>query len=186
MNTKPSYQEKITLSIVIFLALTFCSVYFFIIPAVNQVEAIKLQIDQQGLQAEKNYSQGQDLKKLAENIKIVEPRLGEIEQIFIKKGDPSVFINSLEAAAEKNKVVETANLGDELPQGQLYSKIPLVLEVRGSANGVLGFISDLETQKKYINLNSLEIDVVGSEPGEKPSEAKTISARISADTFWEN
>jgi Tfp pilus assembly protein PilO len=186
MNTKLKYQDKITLSIVLFLALIFCSIYFLIIPALNGVEAIKLQIDQQGLQAEKNYDQGQDLKKLVENIKILEPRLSEIDQAFIKKGDPSAFIGSLEAAAEKNKVVETASLGDELPQGQFYSEIPLVLNVRGSADGVLGFISDLETQKKYINFNSLEIEAVSSDSAIKSSAPKTLSAQISAETFWEN
>jgi Tfp pilus assembly protein PilO len=186
MNPKLRYQEKITLSIVLFLALIFCSVYFLIIPALNGVEAIKLQIDQQGLQAEKNYDQGQDLKKLVENIKTLEPRLGEIDQAFIKKGDPSAFIGSLEAAAEKNNVVETASLGDELPQGQFYSEIPLVLSVRGSADGVLGFISDLEAQKKYINFNSLEIEAVNSDSAGNSSAPKTLSAQISAQTYWEN
>ena len=184
MLTAQSYQEKIIISTLIFLALAFGLAYFLIAPAFSNMEKVKAQIGQESLEAENNYKQGQDLKKMAENIKVVEPRLSEIEQIFIKKDDPSSFITSLEESMAKNNVTEITApvLGAESPLGEYYTKIPLNLYVRGNTAGIYGFIANLETQNKYININSLQMTAIGSEKG----EAKMLSAQISADTYWEN
>jgi len=187
MPQRQSYQDKITISAVIFLALAFCLYYFLISPSFARVENIKAQIDQQNLQAENNYKQGQDLKKLTENIKVVEPRLGEIEQVFIKKDDPSSFITSLEGSMAKNNVSEISAplFGAETQLGKYYTQIPLDIYVRGSAPGLIGFINDLEKQQKYINLNSLQMTVISSETAGKTMQ-KIISAQISANTYWGN
>jgi len=184
-----TYQNKITLSALIFLVAVLGLIYFLIAPTVKNVKTIKTKTENQRLEAEKNYAQGQDLKKLKDNIKAVEPRLGEIEQVFIKKDDTLSFITSLEAAAAKNNVTEKAKLGEETALGQSYSQLPLQLEVRGSFAGLIGFISDLEKLKNYIDLNSLQITALNSgspPPAGTSTTTKTLVTQIYANTYWEN
>ena len=186
---KVTYPQKIAISALIFAAAIFGAVYWLIAPAVAMVEATKIQMADQSLQAEKDYSEGQNLKKLTDNIKTIEPRIGELEQIFISKGDSLSFITSLETAATKNKVSEKANLNGETPINDFYSQIPLSLDVQGTFDGIVGFISDLETQPKIININSLIINSADSELAAKNSTTtaqKVLLGHISATTYWSN
>ncbi|MDD4901942.1 MAG: type 4a pilus biogenesis protein PilO [Patescibacteria group bacterium] len=186
--TRLTYPSKIALSVLAFLAAAFALFYWLIIPAVNNVETTKVQMQNQRLAAERDYAQGQNLKKIKDDIKAVAPRIGEIEQIFISKSDSLSFVTSLEAAAEKNKVTEKAKLGAETPLGKFYSQIPLRLDVSGNFSGLIGFVTDLETLKKYININSLQITAIGSElpiKTETSTPQKILAAQISAFTYWQ-
>jgi Tfp pilus assembly protein PilO len=190
MASRLSYQNKIAISALLSLAAIFGLAYFVIIPAANNVESIKIQMENQSLEDEKNYTQGQNLKNLKDAIKTVEPRLNEIEQIFIKEtsDDEVAFFTSLEMAAAKNNVTEKSTLGSAAPLGQSYSQIPLRLDVTGNFKGLIGFIYDLETHKNYININSLQITAFDSEftsaHGTSTLE-KSLKAAIDANTYWE-
>ena len=190
MAYRLSYQNKIAISALLSLAAIFSLAYFIIIPTANNVETIKIQMKNQSLEDEKNYLQGQNLKNLKDNIKTVEPRLNEIEQIFIKENsdDEVAFFTSLEMAAAKNNVTEKSTLGGAAPLGRSYNQIPLRLDVTGNFQGLIGFIYSLETHKNYININSLQITAFDSELASvhvTSTLEKSLKAAIDADTYWE-
>jgi Tfp pilus assembly protein PilO len=189
MSLRLNYQGKITLSVLIFLVLFSCLTGFFVVPVWESVKTIKNRIDEQRLQAEKNYDQGRSLKKLTDNIKVVEPHLLEIEQVFIEKKDEVSFITSLEMAAARNNVTENANSGTKMPLGKFYAQIPLQLTVRGDIQGVMGFVADLESMKNHININSLQITANDSGLAPKTGTStpqKNVTAIISSVTYWKN
>jgi Tfp pilus assembly protein PilO len=178
---KLSYQEKLALSAFIFFAIVLCLIYLVINPSVQSIKNSKARIDAQQMEAEKNYAQGQNLKKLTENIKIIEPRLPELDQFFINKNDALSFITALETSAAQNNVTEKASLGDESALNSFYSQIPLTLDISGNADGVIDFITYLETKNYYINIDSLSV-----EKGPADNSQKTLQAHIVAETYWEN
>jgi Tfp pilus assembly protein PilO len=185
-----TYPKKIVLSAIIFLAAAFALIYWLIMPTQADVENVKNQIENQQLQAEKDYAQGENLKKLSDNIKAVEPRVGEIEQVFIDKNDFLPFITSLEDAAAKDNVTEKPNLNidSETALGSYYSQIPLALEVKGNFYNLLTFMSDLETMSKRVNINSLEISPINldfSINNGTGSPQQILDAQIGAITYWE-
>ncbi len=182
------YPNKIALSILIFVAAVFALVYWLIIPAVSSVEATRIQMENQSLAAQRDYAQGQNLKKLKDSINTVEPRVGEIEQIFVNQNDSLSFVTSLETAAAENQVTENANLGSPTPLQNSYDQIPLQLTVNGGFRGLVGFITALENLKKYININSLQISPQVSDESIKigtSTPEKFLKADISATTYWE-
>ncbi|MDD5528032.1 MAG: type 4a pilus biogenesis protein PilO [Patescibacteria group bacterium] len=191
MPDKISYPAKISLSALIFLLAAFGLIFWLIAPAVKDTRAIKIQMESQSLELEKNYAQGKNLKKLADNLKAVEPRWGEVEQIFIKNDDDDAlaFFTLLETAEGKNNVaeIEPYSLGGEIPLGQFYSQRALDLNLRGNFTGLIGFISGLEPLKNYININSLQITALNSDLLSKAGTStpqKLLTAQISADTYW--
>jgi Tfp pilus assembly protein PilO len=190
--TRLSYQNKIILSGLLFALIAIGLIYLLILPGISSVEEIKIQTENQSQQAEKSYQQGKNLKNLTANIKTVEPRVAELEQIFINRNDSLSFATSLETAAAKNKVTEKANLGKEIPLDQQYSLIPLQLTINGDFPGLIGFISDLENFTKYINFNNLTLQISSTNASESGIKASTeaavkpLSAQISASTYWKN
>jgi Tfp pilus assembly protein PilO len=189
MSLRLNYQGKIFLSLLFFLIMFFGLTFFFIAPTLDNVKMIKKRISDQRQEAEKNYDQGRNLKKLTENIKTIEPRLEEIEQIFVPKNEEVSFITSLEAAAARNNVSENVNSGGETPVGRFYSQIPLQLTVRGNPVNVVNFITELENMKNRININSLQITAMDSDLSLRTGSStpqKNVTALISTLTYWKN
>jgi len=189
MTLRLNYQGKIFLSTLFFLIMFFGLIFFLIAPTWDNVKMIKNKISDQRQEAEKNYDQGRNLKKLTENIKVIEPRLEEIEQIFVPKNEEVSFITSLEAAATRNNISENVNSGGETPIGRFYSQIPLQLTVRGNPANVINFINELENMKRRININSLQITAIDSDLSLKTGTStpqKNVTAIISTLTYWKN
>jgi Tfp pilus assembly protein PilO len=193
MNNQMSYQTKITLSVIIFLLAAFGLVFFLLLPAADNILMIKERAEEQNQQLEQNYSRGKNLEKISANLKIVEPRQNEIDQVFIKKDDTDVlnFFTSLQTIAEKNGVVlekPGIDLNGGNPLGKAYKKIPLQLSLQSDFTGLLNFISGMEKMNNYININSLQITAVdsrlSSETGTSTAQ-KILSTQISAMTYWE-
>jgi len=186
---KITYRQKIGVSALIFLLAIFALICWLIAPAVAAVEATKIKLDSQSQQAEKDYAEGLSLKKLTENIKVIEPRVNELEKIFINKNDSLSFITSLETAAAKNNVSEKTDLGDETALDEFYGQIPLTINVQGNFSGLVGFISALETLPETVNIDSLQITALSDELAAKTATAtpeKILVGAINAASYWSN
>jgi|WetSurMetagenome_2_1015567.scaffolds.fasta_scaffold118363_2 Tfp pilus assembly protein PilO len=184
---KLSYQSKIFLSALFFLLASGCLIVFLIMPAADNIRNIEQKTADQTAQVEKDYAEGQSLKKVADNLKIIEPRLGELEKALIKKDKVSDFASSLEETALKNGVtLEDTTLGAETPFSDYYFKIPLTLRSNGNFKSQIDFLIGLESLGYYINFKTLELTTAA--PGQVPSSGvgKILTMRVLADTYWQN
>lgn len=171
-------EKKISIAGFIIAAIIACIIIFVIIPGISGIKKIGEDIMQQRIDAENKYKKGQKLNKLAENLKIIEPQIEKLDQIFINQNDALKFITSLEETAEKNKVKQKINLliAQKAPFNN-YQKMPLQLFIEGNFIDELNYLLSLENLNYFVNIKLLEITA---------GEAKGGSADmlIFADTYW--
>jgi Tfp pilus assembly protein PilO len=181
-----NYQNKITLSVLIFLLAAGVFIYFIARPSMEKIKMIKIETEKQGAQVEKDYLAGKNLKKQAENLKIIEPQLGAFDKIFIKKPGYD-FITALEDIAGKNSVtMKDPSLGTEKKLDKTYSQIPLQLETRGDFASQIGCLSGLEALDYYLNIKTLEISAANTSLTPSGEAKKHLVMQIVADTYWQN
>lgn len=182
-----NYQNKIVLSVLIFLLAGGGFIYFIARPAMKKIEIIKIETEKQGAQVEKDYLAGKNFKKLAENLKIIEPHLNTMDKAFIKKNDYLDFSTALEKIAEKNFITtKDPSLGAEKKLNQVYSQIPLQLEARGYFANQIGYLSDLEALNYYLNIKTLEISAANTNLALSGETKKQLVMQITADTYWQD
>lgn len=159
---------------------------FVVMPAINDISAMSNDIEARRIDLEEKYLRGQSLKKMMENLKNIDARIGNLDQIFIEKSDILGFITSLEETASANNITQKINLSIEKDAKQNgYSKIPLQISVEGKFNNQFNYLLDIERSKYYINISSLEISSSPVQPQIEPEENKKTRAVIFADTYWQ-
>jgi hypothetical protein len=70
----------------------------------------KKEISKQKTALEEVYIQGQNLRKISDNLKTVEPNLENLKKIFISLEDDFKFVTALEEAAENSGVRQTISV----------------------------------------------------------------------------
>lgn len=196
-----SYQQKVTIHISATLLILAAVIYFGIYQAANKIMETKRLVEAEKTNLEKMYNSGKNLRKLAEDLKVVEPQLAKLENVFIKKEEALNFITSLENISEKNGINQRINLAGaaSINRGTEKNKvanetIPIQLSSTGSFYKQMLYLVNLESLNYYINVKSLEIsnssfrnsaalNVEGVEGGES---ANDVSLQLLADTYWQN
>lgn len=182
-----TYQNKIALSVLIFILVAGVFIYFIAKPSMDRIKTTKTEMEKQGEQIEKDYLDGKNFKKLAENFKIIEPKLNTLNKAFIKKDGYLDFITSLEMISEKNSItMRDPSLGAEKKIDQTYSQIPLQIETRGYFSNQIGFLAGLEALDYYLNIKTLEISVSNTSLTSSGEAKKNLVMQITADTYWQN
>ncbi len=195
---KIDLKNKIIASLVGFLAVIFCLVYFVVLPTIMDIKTMGDDIEAQRVDLEKKYIKGQSLRQLTENLKNIEPKLNLLDQIFINKNLELEFISSLENEANKNQISQKINLSSpQATENQDFQKINLQLFTAGNFVKQLKYLMDIESLKYYINIKSLELssdsgsgqnapDIQNSGQELSPStgETNSINMDIEADTYW--
>lgn len=182
LNTK----NKIIASALLFPAVIAVLLLFVIMPAINNISAMSNDIEARRIDLEEKYLRGQSLKKMMENLKNIDARIGDLDQIFIEKNDILGFITSLEKTAAENNIAQKINLLTEKDTKQNgYSKIPLQISTEGKFSNQFNYLSDIERSEYYINISSLELSSSATQPQTEPEENKKIKTVIFADTYWQ-
>jgi Tfp pilus assembly protein PilO len=181
-----SYGNGAALSVLAFFLAAFGLAYFFIMPSLANIQTIKVEIESQGLETEKNYLASKSFDKIEKALKTIEPQLGELEKVFIKKDSALDFVNALEKTASTSQVSETAVLGGETAISESSFQIPLRIESHGNFSEQIDFLSALEAMQYYINIKSLEISAVSHGSAQPKEENIPTVMQISADTYWKN
>ncbi len=160
--------------------------YFVIIPQIDNIRNTKQKIEKQRLDLEKRYIQGQNLKKLTENIEKVEKRMPALEKIYIEQEEALEFVTSLENIAEKNFVEQKIELipakNDNTVRGE-YQESPLQISATGRYLNVLSYLSDLESMEYYVKVNNTDITNM---PVRKESSERSVNIKIQASIYWKN
>jgi Tfp pilus assembly protein PilO len=185
LNTK----NKIIISALLFPAVIAVLLLLVITPAIDDINAMSGDIEARRIELEEKYLRGQSLKKMMENLKNIDARIGDLDQIFIARNDILGFITSLEKTATENNIAQKVNLAVEKDAKQNgYSKIPLQISTEGKFNNQFNYLLDIERSKYYINISSLELSTTASQPSidsMDSNENKKIQTVIFADTYWQ-
>jgi Tfp pilus assembly protein PilO len=146
------------------------------------------EIDAQKIDLEEKYMKGQSLKKLTESLKIIEPRLEQLDLVFINQNRELEFITALERIAADHKVSQRINLAppQQLPGKQLKTSL-LQLSVNGVYSDLFDYLSDLESLNYYINIASIDF-VSGATPApnsiDDGSAGGQVGMNVAAAIFW--
>ena len=186
ISKKIDLRKKIIISMILFPLIITGILYFALIPAINDIKGIRDEIEAQRIDLEVKYKKGQSLKKLSENLKIVEPRLSDLDQIFISEDKVLGFITTMEEIANSNNITQNINLISSKSAAENgHKKTPLQITANGGFIEQLNYLIGLESLNYYININSLEL-TTGSRPSvlRKQARKNNINMLIFADTYW--
>ncbi|MDD4900699.1 MAG: hypothetical protein PHS62_01135 [Patescibacteria group bacterium] len=187
-------KNKIIISLAGFLIALFCLIYFIIIPTIVDIKTMGQAIEEQRVDLEIKYIKGQSLKQLSDNLKVIQPQLNLLDQIFINKNRELEFITTLENEANQALVSQKVNLNPpQAMENQEFLKSDLQLYTKGLFNQQLKYLLNLESLSYYVNIKSLELTPADS-PGAAGSysqeltapgnQAGSINMFIDADAYW--
>jgi len=178
---KLNLKNRIIANIIIVLFFMSAIAYLIILPTLSDIKGMESEIEAQRVDLEKKYIKGQSLKKLAENLKKIEPNMAVFDQVFINQGRALEFITTLEDIANRHSISQKLNLMTEKSiVANSYTKTPLNFIVEGAFIDVMGYLADIENLNYYININSMEISTIKGKE-ESPSR---VSVQILANTYW--
>ncbi len=184
---KINLKNKIIIGSILFPVTIGCIIIFIVIPTIDDIKNIKNEIETQRIDLEVKYKRGQSLKKLTEDLKLIEPQLSKLEYIFIEEDKVLDFITNLEDIASDNNVTQKLNLSsDNAVFNNSYKKTPLQIITNGNFINQINYMAALENLNSFININNLEL-TFSSGPS-VTSEGESINSSISmllfADTYW--
>lgn len=191
-------KNKITVSLILWLAIILSLIYFIVRPTVKEIKTMSRAIEAQREDLEKKYVKGQSLKKLTENLNKIEPKLELLNQIFINKNRELEFIASLENEANNNQISQKINLSaPQTIKNKDFQIINLQLSTGGKFIKQLKYLMDLESLNYYINIKSLELSASPAGGQTAPSlenngqktlvsenEDNNINLAATADVYW--
>jgi len=165
-------------------------IYLIVLPSLEEINRIKDDIYQERLDLEQKYQRSQSLKKLSTNLKSIEGKIENIDQVFISQNRELEFITALEQTAEKNQIAQKILLGKAQTAvgDKFYKKIPLQIQAQGNFVDLIQYLQGLETLNYYINIKSIELS--GSGGAQRPqfsvetNSNRQINANIVADSYW--
>lgn len=167
-----------------------CGVYFVVLPSLREIDRIKNDIYLERLDLEQKYQRSQSLKKLSANLKSIEGKIENIDQVFISQNRELEFITTLEQTAEKKHVTQKIILGKAQTAigDKFYKKIPLQIQAQGNFVDLVQYLQGLETLNYYINIKSIEFSGgAGNQRQEFAVDTnigRQVNANIVADSYW--
>lgn len=184
---KLALKDKITSATIGFLLIFLFSLYFIIIPSLNDIWLIGQEVEKQRIELENRYIKGYSIKQLADNLEKIKPQINLLDQIFINKNRELEFITTLENEANKYNVAQKINLSAPQPtKNKDFDQSSLQLYSNGEFNNILKYLANLESLSYYINIKSVEFTPVtgANQPRSEKILPSGVKLLIDADTYW--
>lgn len=183
---KINLKNKITLTLTLSPIIVLGIVYFIVMPTIRDIISMKNNIEAQRLDLENKYRKGQSLKKLNEDLKVIEPQLEILDDMFIKRDEVLEFITTIENIATKNNIDQKINLDLNLGvKENEYKKTPVQLSTSGYFSDQLKYLLAIEALNFYINPSSLNMTLASTYSPQTGSDARgSVNMLIFADSYW--
>jgi len=170
-------KKRITIYIVIVLAITSIIVYFVILPTVTDIKKISDAVYAERVDLEKKYLRGQLLKTTIENFEKIRPEKEKLASIFIAEGEELKFITALEKVAASHNLAQTLSLqalkeGEEIKD--FYYPLPLKITSQGKFTDILRYLKSLEQLNYSFNISSITIS---------PNQQQSLMINLSGDVY---
>lgn len=191
-------RQKILIISALFVVVSTAIVYFIIAKTAYKIKYLNKEIIEQRVDFYRKLNREDNLARLNDKLKQIEPSLNKLNKIFIDSNKKLEFITTLEDVAQKNGVSQEITLSDqgEAGSGNSSQKHLLGMEVRGSFNDVVGYLADLENMDYYINIFDIDLSssnrIAGGSsllkaPGIDENDSgggPSLIMKISAYTYW--
>jgi Tfp pilus assembly protein PilO len=188
MNKGYIYLKKIILNCVFSAVIVAGMIFGFIFPAMGKLAVVKSEISAQKIALEKTYIRGQNLRKISEDLKTVEPNLENLKKMFIKEEDDLDFITSLEKIAENSGVKQSISINYPADSSKTsIQKIPLQLTASGNFLAQIKYLIALESLDYYISVRTLEISG-STDQNQKDAlegEKSRVDMQLTTNTYWQ-
>lgn len=191
MNLDPikklSLKKKIMIANAVLLTMAAAIIYLVIWPSIADIKRMRDDIHGQMVDLEDKYQKGQSMKKMNENLKIIEPKLEKLDQIFISKNREVEFVTAMEDLAGRIGVEQRLNLGAaQQARDKAYQKMPITIGLSGSFTQLINYLAELESLSYYINISAIDLASGGSRRNAVTNDGggNLVSMNISAFTYW--
>ena len=159
-------------------------------PSLNQIVTVRNDILNLKIDSENKITREKNIYDLNEKIKKIEPQLEKINSAFVSQNRELEFITAIENLETKNNVKQSLNINLSNPEkGEIFSKVPVAIEVTGSFSNLMNYLADIESLNYFINITGLSLKKttadsdLSSRPGELASSAK-ITMSLSGYSYW--
>ncbi len=146
-------------------------------PSIQEIHSLNSQIDQQRLQLEELYQKGRNIKKTLEEYRAIKPTLTSLDRVFVKRGQELAFITTLESVAHETGVTQELKQ-NTAPSPEGNSTLSLQLQLSGTLEHILAYLSRLEALDYYVNIDLVRLSRSGNQDGNP-----TLSAIFLATTY---
>jgi Tfp pilus assembly protein PilO len=174
-------KTKVQYTIILYIAFISLIAYFYIIPTIDNIKTIKADIFTEKVEQEKKLNRERNYATLGSKLKEIEPQLGMLEKIYINANRKLEFITTLEGAAMKSGIEQKLNLDLKFNSDGTVKKVPIIIDATGTYEGVISYLTTIETLPYYININSINLNML-SAPDENSSIRYNLHA--TANTYW--
>jgi Tfp pilus assembly protein PilO len=158
INKKTPTKNKLVYLSAIFVSIVVGVVFIAVLPTINEIKNLRKNIISKKIELEETLIKERNMSKLNEKVKIIEPKLEELNNIFINENKELEFITTLEGVAINNNVKQTINLMTESAIAENgYKKIPLNLSVTGNFINVVKYLTEIESLNYYIDIKNFNI-----------------------------
>lgn len=159
-------KDKFFISIVVIFGITLLIIGSIILPAAREIKKIAGEITQYRSLLESQYQRGQIISSAIQNFKTAQPAIGQLQAVFIRKGDELNFVNNLEQLADKFGISLHIRLrppsGEETKIQQKQIKdIPAELSLGGDFLAIVKFLNAVEKLPQYLNIQGITITPAG-------------------------
>ena len=181
--SKLKMKSKIFYLCIVLIVITATLLLFIIIPNINEIRLIKEDIITQKKNYEIKKIQNENIDTIIEKVNYVDSKMDDLDSIFIKKNNELEFITLLENLALKNNISQKIDFTPSENITNEVEKIPVKLNVSGSYNSFLSYLSNLETARYYISIEN--ISITGKPSNTEQNSSSVIQANITANTYWQ-
>ncbi|NCN07544.1 hypothetical protein GW933_02510 [Candidatus Falkowbacteria bacterium] len=174
------YKNRFYINIgVILLFFTFITA-FIIFPALKEISAVNQEITNERIKLERKLALGLNIKKVIKDLDNIEETAKTLDDIFLEKNSELNIINNLESLANQhNTNIDITSDFVKKDIGPNTNAMELKIIATGSYKQILNFISGIENQKNYFNLQNISFT-----KNKKSDGSSTVVAQLIGNVYF--
>ena len=149
-----------TMIIVVSTGLTFIGlvVIAVVLPTVHDIIDHQKLIQQRYADVEERYQRAQQIRTTLKNYETIRTYEQQITSLFITHENQIAFIDTLELLAKQKNLQLTVNADLSVTDTKTtYTKIPVVLNIKGATSDIIAFVRDIEVSLIYIEVQAVAL-----------------------------
>jgi len=174
---KTTLEKKVIISVGVLFVLIIVLLFTIIMPTIRQIQKMNSDTETLLSYLETKYENAKNLRASIKKAQEIKEEVIGFEKYLFQKGDELRLITSLENIASQNDLaqkIESSNLDNITGQ---YADMTIVLT--GGYDKILKYLSDLEKNEYFININKLYLTPIFDRTTNKIGDNANLRLSIS-------